>query len=124
MVTQAPRQFQKQAGAGTTIIRTNKSNRLKRLCVVMRTQQERWRDIARRGKPRNKINKINFSARRVVTECLSRDLPTCQSKLILDVRPGFFDGLRSRRTRAQLNETLNVDKSFLAGKFFPELALG
>jgi len=75
------------------------------------------------GESRNEIHETDFAARRVVRECLPRYLPTRKPELILDIVSGFFDGVRPGRTRPEINEPLDMNHSFVAGKFLPNLRL-
>ena len=76
-----------------------------------------------RGKSRDNVDEPDLPSRRVVRECLTSYLPTREPKLIVDVIPGFFERIRSGRTRTEVNEPLNVSQSFLTGKLFPKLGL-
>src|SRR5437867_12298641 len=89
----------------------------------MRTQQKRRRGSSLSGESRNEIHETDLAARRVVRECLPCYLPTRKPELILDVILAFFDGTRPRRARPEINEPLDMNQSFLAGKFFPNLRL-
>jgi hypothetical protein len=123
MQAKHPTQFQQQASARTAIVRSDKADRVERLCIVMGTQQKRGRRAPLPRESRNEIQELNFAAWRVVRECLPRHLPTRESELILDVIPGFFDGPRPGRTRPEINEPLDMSQSFLTGKLFPNLRL-
>src|SRR5438093_10471501 len=85
----------------------------------MGTQQKTRRRAPLCAKPRNKINEPYLASRRVIRECLPSYLPPDQPKLILDVIPGFFDRFRSRRTRPEVNQALDMSQSFFTGKLFP-----
>src|SRR6266404_1208855 len=71
------------------------------------------------GKFGNQIYELGFAPRRVVIECLARYLPSRATKLILNVVSRFFDSLRPRGARPEINKPLNMSKGFLAGKFLP-----
>ena len=49
--------------------------------------------------------------------------PAGAAELVLDVTPGFLDGLRSSRSRPELDQLLNMRESFFTRKFFPDFCL-
>jgi hypothetical protein len=116
-------QFQQQTRARAAIVRSDKPEGVESLRIVVGAQQKRRRAVSCCRKSGNQIHKPDLAARRVIRECLSRHLPTRQTQLILDVIPGFFDRLRSRWTRTEVNQPSNMIQSFLAGNFFPNAGL-
>jgi hypothetical protein len=88
----------------------------------MRAQQKRGgRRLPLAGKLGNQIYELDRAPRGVVTECLTRYLPARATKLVLNVISGFFDSRRSSWAGPEINEPLNMTKSFLAGEFLPDL---
>ena len=71
-------------------------------------------------KLRYQIYELDLSAWRVVTERLTRYLPSRVMKLVLYVNSGFFERIGSSGTRPEINEPLNMRKGFLAGEFLPD----
>jgi hypothetical protein len=45
------------------------------------------------------------------------------AKLVFNVIPGFFNRFRSRWARAEIDQSLDMRKSFLTGDFFPDFCL-
>jgi hypothetical protein len=79
----------------------------------MRAQQKQWRCMPLAGELGNQIYELDFTSRGVVSEGLSRYLPTGAAELVLDVMPGFFNGFRSSRAWSEIDQSLNVGESFL-----------
>src|SRR6476661_2063034 len=90
----------------------------------MRTQQKRGgRRFPPRRKLCNQIYELDLAPRGVVSECLTGYLPSRPAKLILNVSSGLFDSLGASRAWPEINEALNLGKSFLAREFLPNLCL-
>ena len=88
----------------------------------MRAQQEQGgRRIRIAGKSSNQIREVNFASRRIIDECLTCYMPAGMPKLLLDVIPGFFNRVRAARVWPQIDEPLNMNQSFLAREFLPDL---
>src|SRR5947199_355369 len=90
----------------------------------MRAQQkQRGRRLPSRRKLGNQIHELDLASWSVVTESLTGYLPSRPTKLILNVISGFFDSLGASRARPEINEALNMGKSFIAREFLPNLCL-
>ena len=89
----------------------------------MRAQQKQRRRVPLAGKLGNQIHELDLAPRGVVAERLSCYMPAGAAELVLDITPGFLDGLGSRRTRAEVDQLLNMRESFLTRKFFPDFCL-
>jgi hypothetical protein len=50
-------------------------------------------------------------------------MPAGAAELVLDITPGFLDGLRSRRAWPEVDQSLNMRESFFAREFFPDFCL-
>jgi hypothetical protein len=75
------------------------------------------------GKLGNQIYELDLTPRGVVGECLPFYLPARPAELILDIMPGFFDSLGSRRAWPEIDQSPNMRESFLTRKFFPDFCL-
>ena len=75
------------------------------------------------GKLGNQIYELDLAPRGVVGERLSCYLPAGAAELVLNITPGFLDGLRSGRAWPEVDQSLNMCESLLARKFFPDFCL-
>src|SRR5690349_15184807 len=85
----------------------------------MRAQQKQRRRVPLAGKLGNQIHELDLAPRGVVGECLSGYIPAGAAELVLDVTPGFLDGLRSRRARPEVDQALDVSQGFVPGDLLP-----
>jgi hypothetical protein len=75
------------------------------------------------GKLGNQIHELDLSPRGVVDEYLAFYLPARTAELVLDIIPGFFDSLGSRRARPEIDQSLNMRESFLTRDLLPDFCL-
>src|SRR5689334_14110898 len=87
----------------------------------MRAQQERAGSrLPVIGKLGHQIYELDLAPWSVITESLTRYPPTETTKFVLNVFSRFFERFRSRGSRPEINEPLNMSKRFLAGEFVPD----
>src|SRR4029077_2777613 len=123
MLPDYSRQFQEQACARAAVVSSYELYSIKRFRVVMRAQQKQGRRVSLAVKLGNQIHERDLSPRGVVGECVGFYLPARTVELVLDIVPGFFDSLGSRRARPEIDQLLNMRESFHTRNLLPDFCL-
>src|SRR5882757_971166 len=85
----------------------------------MRAQQKQRRRVLLARKLGNQIRELDLAPRGVFGERLPCYLPAGAAELVLDITPGFLDGLRSRRAWPEVDQSLNIRESFFTRDLLP-----